>query len=251
MLMLKRRSVLCAYLGAAISLPGLASVTSADTSPAPVAPDTTRLRFARSDWNPRLLRMALEASENPQSLAFVDALELPAIPVGADLDAELAHLLRLQARRTWADVNHTSLGLLRQSQDPIGYLLEAVLGVGLHMKDRAGLNALANQVEPLILLTKLTFSRSRPSAVNGRIIPAMPVPGHPSFPSGHAAQAYVCAEALALRYPNQADKARQAGRALGDGRELAGLHFPSDTVAGRQLGFEFFERFSKSGNFGR
>jgi hypothetical protein len=104
--------------------------------------------------------------------------------------------------------------------------------------------------------------RARPSQVCPALMPPVPVPGHPSFPSGHATQAMLmafCAEAAMadpakVTIPTPLQDAWRpllqtlAGR-IARNREIAGLHFESDTNGGLELAAKAFEKLSGGANF--
>jgi membrane-associated phospholipid phosphatase len=69
------------------------------------------------------------------------------------------------------------------------------------------------------------------------------VPGHASFPSGHATQAFLMAlfieQALTVTLkayaPIVARELKVLAVRIARNREIAGLHYPTDSDAGRQL----------------
>ncbi len=88
----------------------------------------------------------------------------------------------------------------------------------------------------------------RPVDYSPQLQPAIATPGHGSFPSGHATEAFVCAfllEALVrkargirstrLDHPLALQLLRHAER-IAVNRTVAGVHFPVDSVAGMVLG---------------
>ena len=84
-------------------------------------------------------------------------------------------------------------------------------------------------------------ARPRPSQVCPALLPPVPVPGHPSYPSGHATEAHLIKLVLndVLKYSIEAavmtpDLEALATR-IARNREIAGLHYPSDSTAGRKL----------------
>jgi hypothetical protein len=86
--------------------------------------------------------------------------------------------------------------------------------------------------------------RPRPSQVCPALLPPVPVPGHPSYPSGHATEAHLIELVLndvfsAAGNSNRADAMQYDLSALADriarNREIAGLHYPSDSAAGKKL----------------
>jgi membrane-associated phospholipid phosphatase len=83
--------------------------------------------------------------------------------------------------------------------------------------------------------------RPRPSQVCPALSPPVPVPGHPSYPSGHSTEAHLIEGVLNEMFTGTAQAATMAIdlAALADriarNREIAGVHYPSDSAAGKQL----------------
>jgi membrane-associated phospholipid phosphatase len=98
---------------------------------------------------------------------------------------------------------------------------------------------------------KAHFNRPRPAQVAPALMPPIEHAGHAAFPSGHATQAHVFAalltevmpKRLGVAAPTPADPHRTTiGKSLvfladriARNREIAGLHYPSDTRAGVTL----------------
>jgi membrane-associated phospholipid phosphatase len=85
---------------------------------------------------------------------------------------------------------------------------------------------------PLFLL-KSHFDRVRPSFLDSNIKPSISVPSHPAYPSGHSTQATTMALAVSCVDPMNRDF--YLSNLVGWRRELAGVHYPSDTAAGKKL----------------
>jgi membrane-associated phospholipid phosphatase len=89
---------------------------------------------------------------------------------------------------------------------------------------------------------KQQANRPRPSHVCPALLPPIQVPGHASHPSGHATQAHLIAACVKLALPAagtltaalSADLDALAAR-IARNREIAGLHYPSDSAAGLAL----------------
>jgi membrane-associated phospholipid phosphatase len=88
--------------------------------------------------------------------------------------------------------------------------------------------------------------RARPSQVHPALMPPVEVPGHPSFPSGHATQAMLMALSAEAALPTPALQEAWrpllqtlAGR-IARNREIAGLHYESDTHGGLELAYKAF-----------
>ena len=87
---------------------------------------------------------------------------------------------------------------------------------------------------------KSRYRRLRPSQIRTKLLPPMQVPGHASYPSGHATQGHLIAYGMRLVVP--APNANLIGLAerIARNRELAGLHYPSDTDGGVRLATKIF-----------
>jgi membrane-associated phospholipid phosphatase len=123
---------------------------------------------------------------------------------------------------------------------------------------------IANVVGQFVVMHyKMDFKRARPSQYSPAILPPIEVPGHASFPSGHATEAYLIALILEAVMPAAASSPavaapdnppppnpgisplQQMAARIARNREVLGLHFPSDSKAGRQLAFRTFNILKK------
>ena len=103
--------------------------------------------------------------------------------------------------------------------------------------------------------------RPRPSHLSPALMPPVPVPGHPAFPSGHATQSWLMA--LSITYvleeaeldetdgPVLGQNLRVLARRIARNREIAGLHYPSDSTAGRQLAQAVFAPLCRTSWFNK
>jgi hypothetical protein len=89
---------------------------------------------------------------------------------------------------------------------------------------------------------KKQYMRARPSQVDSRLRPIIDVPGWASYPSGHAVQYFLVAKALAtvVHSDELSNELFKIAQRVAENREWAGLHFRSDTLAGKQLAFAIF-----------
>ena len=92
-----------------------------------------------------------------------------------------------------------------------------------------------------ILILKYHYNRPRPTQVAVRLGKTLnkqltPSAHTPSFPSGHAAQANLIATVMSRMYPRFKGQFNLVADSIERSRLEAGLHFPSDIVAGRSLG---------------
>ena len=84
--------------------------------------------------------------------------------------------------------------------------------------------------------SKYTYSRQRPSQIDGQITAAIPVPNSPSYPSDFAAAATVASAVLDYLFPDQKAAIDDMAARAAQSRVSAGVEFPSDVVAGKALG---------------
>ena len=101
-------------------------------------------------------------------------------------------------------------------------------------------NELKKKVEPVILYHKMYFNSPRPN----QLAAAYGIPFDydklssaqtPSYPSGHAAQAYYIAEKLSEIFPNSSGKFSLVAEMIAQSRIDRGVHFPSDIISGKIL----------------
>jgi hypothetical protein len=88
---------------------------------------------------------------------------------------------------------------------------------------------------------KGVYKRPRPSELCPALLPPIVVPGHASFPSGHATQARLMARCMGDVLSGRSqrdtivDDLKTLARRIRRNREIAGLHYESDSKAGRAL----------------
>jgi PAP2 superfamily len=82
----------------------------------------------------------------------------------------------------------------------------------------------------------------RPHQSSSRVQPAIPTPGHGSYPSGHSTAAHLEAALLCALLDLDPKKhlmhrqLRATARRIADNREVAGVHYRCDSDAGAALG---------------
>jgi membrane-associated phospholipid phosphatase len=89
---------------------------------------------------------------------------------------------------------------------------------------------------------KNLFQRARPWQLWPQLMPPVQVPGHASYPSGHSTQSHTIAKVLqavaGAVVPDVTNITERLAQRIARGREVLGLHYPSDTAAGRLLSQE-------------
>jgi hypothetical protein len=91
----------------------------------------------------------------------------------------------------------------------------------------------------VVMYYKNLFQRARPWQMWPQLMPLVQVPGHASFPSGHSTQSHTIAKVLqavaGAVVPSVVDITERLAQRIARGREVLGIHYPSDTVAGHLL----------------
>jgi len=141
--------------------------------------------------------------------------------------------------------------VLTQMDPPLAYLASFV---PLHPERTpctlALIDAMLNAAGDVVQRVKHGLVVPRPYEVDRRIHPMVTTPGHASFPSGHATQsAAVCEMLIRLltasgqpdHQPYEKPLRRLASR-IALNREVAGLHYPMDSLAGAVLGTGLAQR---------
>lgn len=165
------------------------------------------------------------------------------IPTGAALKQEIDDLVTA-AQDERADALDE---ILSQSDEFASYFMNAMSARPGSYPATALLLRIASQVGTFVAMyQKYLFQRPRPSMLCPALLPPIAVPGHASFPSGHSTQAHLMALCMdeVFTYQGHNPMPQQAAMhddllALADriarNREIAGLHYPSDTAAGIEL----------------
>ncbi len=84
---------------------------------------------------------------------------------------------------------------------------------------------------------KYTYWAIRPFQLDPEIKTVFTTPNHPSYPAAHACSSTAVTRVLGYLFPRDAEAFAALGDRAGESRIWAGIHFRSDIVAGRQLGF--------------
>lgn len=148
---------------------------------------------------------------------------------------EMAALLKLQEKRTTADVARirreiTTSGQEFQGGKPMSKAAERQLPHTYALLDAAN-----QELAKVVFYYKRKFDRVRPSYLDAQLKPAIKNPSHPAYPSGHATQGMAFALLLAELDESRREGFIKDGKTIAENRELAGVHYASDSEAGYRL----------------
>lgn len=104
-------------------------------------------------------------------------------------------------------------------------------------------------VSSIGMTLKRKFDRVRPSYLDSRIVPAIAVPEHAAYPSNHSLEAHFLALVLGELYPLQKAEFWKAADAIALNREIAGVHYRSDSQAGADMARIAFRKISQNLRF--
>ena len=107
-------------------------------------------------------------------------------------------------------------------------------------KEREFIGNLSSQLYKIVLFFKNKFDRPRPWQMAKHFKFDYPdihteTGESPSYPSGHAAGAYFLAEIMSRKYPKYRNKLFDYAHEVSENRMKAGVHYPSDIMAGKIL----------------
>jgi len=200
------------------SLLGCSTAPTLSTAPArPTVPSSPARRYIAAD-----------------AIDIQAVLRDPPADNSADVRAELDSMLAIQVARTPADLRRM------QADGAVSLrLFASVLGPSVKPEalpaTEALLASVAGNAQIIINQAKVRWNRPRPWVLDSRIQPCIDKPASASYPSDRAAQSRLCAVVLGELFP--AKKAQLLAKAdqVGQDRVIAGIHYPSDIQAGKEL----------------
>ena len=194
---------------------------------------------------------------------------LPDFPANSSLQtrAELDHLLELQARRTPEEIAHSQqlAGVyyrlsvrpgdadwtrMRQNLFHMGRQLGSWFSPD-SLPGTAGFMARVwSDASYYMWAAKFRFNRVRPYTIEPRL-QNLENPYFPAYPSGHSSNSYVAAYVYELLLPEHRDLFVRNARDMAYSREILGVHYASDSEAGRIFARQFVDRISLEPSFQR
>ena len=186
------------------------------------------------------------------TVAFA-ALSVGPLAHAGCIPADFAPALSSPPADDWADAQRLKLlqelrtpervaAIRAQDHDPTPKFWATA---GLQAKDHPQLErqitALQKEAEKVTLALKDFYARKRPNTADSSLSTVVSVPWHASYPSGHATQSMLTAFALGAAVPSAAPALKHLAIDVAHGREIAGLHYASDTQAGFELARQIWD----------
>jgi acid phosphatase (class A) len=183
----------------------------------------------------------------PKSVDFVKLLPAPPKPETDEAKQEMEVVLRVQESRTPAEVaraeSEAKLTMAAFTQVVGKWFTAENLPLTAKL-----IKAAEADSKVFSAAAKDHFGRKRPPN-DARVKPTIHGEDEPSYPSGHATRGMLFGLILAELDPEQRDALMDRAREIGWDRVIAGVHFPSDLVAGRVLGQAIFQGMSSNPSF--
>lgn len=191
-------------------------------------------------WEPDLLALSEEPTRYPAETFVALSLSPPPKNSSREVAGEIAALLSYQKLRTPHEIEdilaerdlttasfggHTIATYMDEKKFPATALL---------LKDSF------HDLTVITLQEKRKFDRVRPSVLNPVLDTVIAVPGHPAYPSGHSTQIHFLAYVFGELAPERRNEFLIRADQVAKNREIAGLHYPSDSRAGVLLAQQFF-----------
>jgi hypothetical protein len=146
---------------------------------------------------------------------------LPSLPIHPNNNKESNIVLKLSNNRNQNDIDFFHLTNKSVSPAFLPYVNESLSDLDNIITDTFIVN--------IILLLKNIFNRARPYQINKNINYIYTKTGlTPSYPAGHAFQAYYLAYKLSFKYPKNKKLFFKIAKKCDDCRIKAGIHYPSD-----------------------
>lgn len=193
-------------------------------------------RYPLEEWDRHLLELI---DKGPVLLGDSEEFLPETYPANSseETQAELDYLVELS--KTARD--QKTLDLIFEENDKF-FVWQSFSDAGILLaedgqnKDFEKIMTTANiELSFFIMKYKKHFSRARPSQLRPSLNLAIDNPRHAAYPSGHATQSYAAGLILSKIDEENADKYLDFARSIAHRREIAGVHYPSDSKAGQIL----------------
>lgn len=224
----------------------------ADLSGHTLDPEKETLRFSNTQkWADEFLSHTRKKTKYlPEN--WRSKIAAPSAPKNSSLrtQAELGYLLELQKSRTKEDVQRINREIKLVAFKFGDHTYPEITDIKKRPKTAALAKAVNADITIVMFQAKKFFDRVRPSKLDPRIQPSIEIPAHASYPSGHSTQAFMWAYLLFELTPTESHKDILTGaKLIAQDRELAGVHYPSDTALGNRIARQVVDMWMENPQF--
>lgn len=232
-----------------VAAPALAVKDPVEIKYVPVAPeDLNALRFPENGWSDEMIAFITRGTKYLDKDMDVGVKPPPAND-SAETKAEIELLLKYQREeRTQEDIYQRILYENRTDLWDV-FEHEAMFPVAASPAGRQLVKDALYEASYYNKVEKWRYQRPRPIQLSPDLTLAIAGPPHSAYPSGHSCQSYIIALVLGVFQPERAEEFKQFAREIGQRREIAGVHYPSDGVAGRHIAEVIFAKLMENPEF--
>jgi acid phosphatase (class A) len=187
-------------------------------------------------------RVQLEPLSSSEISSLVQRLIEPPEEHSHKAKADIETVLQVQQNRT----SEQCLEAKKQAKLSIESFYEGQTGINI---SPLLFQDLLDWVRPVIGRAKDRYGRPRPYVIDPRVVPCLPKEESASYPSGHSILAGLVGNVLAELYPAHKALFYSKVHEISKNRIIAGLHYPSDTVAGEEFGKRIFMALKQNRNY--
>lgn len=202
------------------------------------SPGQSRAEFPIAGWRTDLAGFI----EMPNFFANPGWREIaPVPPPGPEETAkELAELLKKQDDKIELAARREEI--IQEASDEDPPTMTRLLTLSARPATATLMHAMFSLGTVLGMHHKHRFLRARPHQLEPRLRPLIDVPAHPAYPSNHSLQHFLVAKALAtvVQSHELGEELLKCAARIAENREYAGVHYKSDTDAGKWLAFNIF-----------
>jgi len=196
--------------------------------------------FPQSRWGAdflgTLVVIQFMATDWPNKIS----IDPPNMPFGPEMKKELAYLVDCQIKLRPSALPE----IYAQNQYFQPYFVNQLgITAGSYPKTYLMLKMAARIGELVMVKLKAQWNAPRPSQVYPRLFPPVGVAPHASYPSGHSLVSHMMAAMATEIVPEMGLAPGELATRIAVNREIAGLHFPSDTAAGADAAAQAFKLF--------
>lgn len=192
------------------------------------------LRFKEQDWNENFLRIL---DRGPSILSASHVFHIPEFPPNESATTrEELRYLKEEAYDLRSPITTRLIHFENSDAVSIPRLFLTAGLVDLHdYKTIRLIEYVDREFMYFVLREKKRLMRARPSQLDTSLETLIPNPRHPAYPSGHAGQSYIVSLVLSDFDTEHAEFYQGFARDVAARREIAGVHYPSDSHAGQIL----------------
>ena len=185
-------------------------------------------KFPRRYWDSYRYALVVMAEFSTKDWQSIDVQPYPS--TDEEVKQEIKYLVELGSQRERAV---TLAEVLAQAESMEAYWLGMLMfSRGSHPATFDLVNVALRVGQFVGMHFKARFNRPRPAQISPAITPWIDTPGHPSYPSGHALEGHLISLCLNEVMSGANEALTLLARRVALNREIAGLHYPSDTACG-------------------